>query len=80
MGYGKDFEMFVAGSKFELPRMKKGGNKKQTPAMDVAALSRQNSFSPNSQVSSGPQWGEYSKKKNCRCKWGSKYPELYEFW
>ena len=27
--------------------MKKGGNKKQTPAMGVAALSRQNSFSPN---------------------------------
>ena len=34
--------------------MKKGGNKKQTPAMGVAALSRQNSFSPNSQVSLGP--------------------------
>ena len=48
------FEMFAADSKFELPKMKKGGNKKQTPAMGVAALSRQNSFSPNSQVSSGP--------------------------
>ena len=54
MGYGKDFEMFLADSKFELPKMKKGGNKKQTPAMGVAALSRQNSFSPNSQVSMGP--------------------------
>ena len=54
MGYSKDFEMFVADSKFELPKMKKGGNKKQTPAMGVAALSRQNSFSPNCQVSSGP--------------------------
>ena len=54
MGYGKDFEMFVADSKFELPKMKKGGNKKQTPAMGVAALSRQNSLSPNSQVSLGP--------------------------
>ena len=52
MGYGKDFEMFAADSKFELPKMKKGGNKKQTPAMGVAALSRQNSFFPNSQVSS----------------------------
>ena len=52
--YGKDFEMFLADSKFELPKMKKGGNKKQTPAMGVAALSRQNSFSPNSQVSTGP--------------------------
>ena len=54
MGYGKDFEMFAVDSKFELPRMKKGGNKKQTPAMGVAALNRQNSFSPNSQVLSGP--------------------------
>ena len=34
--------------------MKKGGNRKQSQAMGVAALSRQNSFSPNSQVSSGP--------------------------
>ena len=40
--------------KFELSRMKKGGNRKQSPAMGVAALSRQNSFSRNSQVSSGP--------------------------
>ena len=54
MGYGKDFEMYLADSKFELPRMKKGGNRKQSPAMGVAALSRQNSFSPNSQVSLGP--------------------------
>ena len=45
--------MFVTDYKFELPRMKKGGNKKQTPAMGVVALSRQNSFSPNSQVSMG---------------------------
>ena len=64
MGYGKDFEMFVADSKFELPKMKKGGNKKQTPAMGVAALSRQNSFSPNSQVSSGPN-GENTVEKEC---------------
>ena len=54
MGYGKDFEMLAADSKFELPKMEKGGNKKQTPVMGVAAFSRQNSFSPNSQVSSGP--------------------------
>ena len=53
MGYGKDFEIFATDSKIELPKMKKGGNKKQTPAMGVAALSRQNSFSSNSQVSSG---------------------------
>ena len=54
MGYSKDVEMFVADSKLELPRMKKDGNKKQTPAMGVAALSRQNSFSLNSQVSLRP--------------------------
>ena len=54
MGYGKDFNIFVADSKFELPKMKNGGNKKQTPAIGVTALSRQNSFSPNSQVSLGP--------------------------
>ena len=46
--------MFAADSKFELPKMRKSGNKKQTPAMGVATLSRQNSFSPNSQVSLGP--------------------------
>ena len=56
MGYGKDFEMYLAGSKFELPRMKKGGSRKQSPTMGVAALSRQNSFSPNSQISMGPNW------------------------
>ena len=54
MGYDKDFEMYLADSKFELPRMKKGTNRKQSPAMGVAALSRPNSFSPISQVSSGP--------------------------
>ena len=54
MGLGKDFELFAAYSEFELPKMKKSGNKKQTPARSVAALNRQNSFPPNSQVSSGP--------------------------
>ena len=34
--------------------MEKGGNKKQTPVMGVAALSRQNSFPTNCQISSGP--------------------------
>ena len=62
MGYGKDFEIFVADSKFELLKMKKGGNKKQTPAMGVTALSRQISFSPNSQVSSEPN-GENTARK-----------------
>ena len=54
MGYGKYFEIFAVDSKFDLPKIKKGGNIKQTPAMGVAALGRQNSFSPNSQVSLGP--------------------------
>ena len=54
MGYDKDFEMYLTDSKFELPRMKKGGSRKQSPAMGVATLSRQNSFSQNSQVSLGP--------------------------
>ena len=54
MGYSKDFEMFAADSKFELPKMKKGGNKNQTPTMGVAALSRQNSFSPDAQISMEP--------------------------
>ena len=45
MGYGNDFEMYLVDFKFELPRMKRGGNRKQSPAMGVVALSRQNSFS-----------------------------------
>ena len=69
MGYGKDFEMYLVDFKFELPRMKKGGNRKQSPAKGVAALSRQNSFSPNSQVSWGPS-GEHTGKQNVTCKWG----------
>ena len=63
MDYGKDFEMFAADSKFELPKMKKGGNKKQTLAMGVAALSRQNSFSPNSQATSGPNGANTVEKR-----------------
>ena len=54
MGYDKDIEMYLTDPKFELPRMKKGGNRKKSSAMVVAALSRQNSFSPNSQFSLGP--------------------------
>ena len=46
LGYAKDFDMFLADSKFELPKMKKGGKMKQTPSMGISALSRQNSFSP----------------------------------
>ena len=80
MGYDKDFEMYLADSKFELPRMKKGGNRKQSPAMGVAALGRQNSFFPKLSSFFRTQWGEYSRKKNFRCKWGPKCPELHKFW
>ena len=68
MGYAKDFDMFLADSKFELPRMSKGGNRKQTPAMGVSVLSRLSSFIRT-------QWGEYSRKKNFRCNWGPNYTE-----
>ena len=54
MGYAKDFDMYLADSKFEIPKMKKGGKAKHTPTMGVSALSRQNSFYPSLQVSSGP--------------------------
>ena len=54
MGYDKDFEMYLADSKFELSRMKKGGNRKQSPAMGVAALSRQNSFSQTPKLYQDP--------------------------
>ena len=54
MGYAKNFDMYLADSKFELPRIKKGGKAKQTPSMGVSVLERQNSFSPSSQISSGP--------------------------
>ena len=54
MGYAKNFDMYLADSKFELPKMKKGGKAKQTPTMGVSALSRQNSFSPILQVLLGP--------------------------
>ena len=54
MGYAKNFDMYLADSKFELPRMKKGGKAKQTPTMGVSALGRQNSFSPGLQISVGP--------------------------
>ena len=62
MGLAKDFDINLADSKFELPKMKKGGRSKHTPAMGVAAVGRQNSFSPNSQGSPGPN-GENTGKR-----------------
>ena len=61
MGYAKDFDMFLADSKFELSKMKKGGNKKQTTAMGVSALSRHNFF-PKLSSFIVTHWGEYSRK------------------
>ena len=62
MGYTKNFDMYLADTKFELPRMKKGGKAKQTPTMGVSVLGRQNSFSPSSQISAGPN-GENAGKR-----------------
>ena len=62
IGYAKNFDMYLADSKFELPKMKKGGKAKQTPTMGTSVLGRQNSFSPSSQISSGPN-GENTGKK-----------------
>ena len=54
--------MYLADSKFELPRVKNGGKAKQTPSMGVSMQERQNSFSPSSQISSGPN-GENTRKR-----------------
>ena len=62
MGYAKNFDMYLADSKFELPKMKKVGKAKQTPTMGVSVLERQNSFFPSSQISSGPNWENTGKR------------------
>ena len=62
MGYAKNFDMYLTDSKFDLPKMKKGGKAKHTPTMGVSVLERQNSFSPHSQISSGPN-GENTGKR-----------------
>ena len=62
MGYAKNFDMYLADSKFELPKMKKGGKAKQTPSMGASVLDRQNSFSPSSQISLEPN-GENTEKR-----------------
>ena len=67
MGYAKNFDMYLADSKFELPRMKKGGKAKQTPSMGVSVRERQ-FFFPNFPNFIGTQWGECGKK-NFRYKW-----------
>ena len=54
--------MYLADSKFELPRMKKGSKAKQTPSMGVSAQERQNSFFPSSQISSGPNGENVGKR------------------
>ena len=62
MGYAKNFEMYLADLKFELPRMKKGGKAKHTPSMGVSVRERQSSFSPISQISSGPNGENVGKR------------------
>ena len=62
MGYAKNFDMYLADSKFDLPRMKKGGKANQTPSMGVSVQERQNSFSPSSQISSGPNGENIGKR------------------
>ena len=54
--------MYLVDSKFEIPKMKKGGKAKQTPSMGVSVRERQNSFPPSSQISSGPN-GENTGKR-----------------
>ena len=62
MGYARNFDMYLADSKFELPRMKKGGKAKQTPSMGVSVRERQSSFSTISQISSGPNGENVGKR------------------
>ena len=62
MGHAKNFDMYLADLKFELPRMKKGGKAKQTPSMGVSVQERQNSFSPSSQISLGPNGENIGKR------------------
>ena len=54
--------MYLADSKFELPRMKEGGKAKHTPSMGVSVWERQNSFSPSSQISLGPNGENIGKR------------------
>ena len=69
MGYAKNFDMYLADLKFELPRMKKGGKAKQTPSMGVSVRERQSVFFPNFPNFFGTQWGECGKM-NFRYRWG----------
>ena len=62
MGYAKNFDMYLADLKFELPRMKMGGKAKQTPSMGVSVRERQSSFSPISQISLGPNGENVGKR------------------
>ena len=79
MGYAKNFDMYLADLKFELPKMRKGGKAKQTPSMGVSALDRQ-IFFPKLANFIGTQWGEYSRKKNFRGRWGPNHTEKCKFW
>ena len=62
MGYAKNFDMYLADSKFEIPKMKKRGKAKLTPSVGVSVRERQNSFSPSSHISLEPN-GENTGKR-----------------
>ena len=68
MGYAKNFDMYLADSKFELPRMKKGGKAKQTPINGCICMRKMKFFFPYFPNFIGTQWGECGKK-NFRHRW-----------
>ena len=59
----KDFDMYLADSKFELPKMKKGGKAKQTPTMGVSALKQTKLFFPKLTSSHRDPIGENTVRK-----------------
>ena len=68
MGYAKNFDMYLADSKFELPRMKKGGKAKHT-INGCICVGETKFFFPNFPNFFGTKWGECGKK-NFRYRWG----------
>ena len=54
LGYSREFDMFLVDFDFDLLMMKKGGVRKQKPAMEVPAIIRQGSFPKTLQLHLGP--------------------------
>ena len=69
MGYAKNFDMYLADSKFELPRIKKGRQSKTDTINGCICTRKTKFFFPNFSNFFGTQWGECGKK-NFRYKWG----------